>query len=568
MSMGLNLGRLAILGTVAGLLACYRRPPEEPGKEKKPIQYPTPPFGFDGLVWTHENNLSSDGTTADPVTFSYLPLAGKEFQGRFVTVSGLTPVNGLFKCEPFAEGSKVTQDCFDQGQLYFSLSTNYDYLNYLGFDLARILASKHEGEFHPVNAMANGIQWMNAYYSPWEDRLVFGTSDNKWHLASDSDVTLHEFGHMVLDHINPMLVGAYGEGRAIHEAFGDAFAALYFDDPEVSEDFPPVIGQPSGKDKGLRTVKNNLRLSDVSREEHDRGQVYAGFWWSLYKNLSALPDRSGKILGEKEARILALRLLINHAAHYQTAFPKPADFLDAVSGGAEGLESVGLLPVPLHEVVRLVGEEGRRRELAATPPSGRSASIDLFQEPIIMKDLEVALQHYRDQSRGRILFRQVARLPYLGGRVEYYQQQYKTKQQGVVDVIDHGLRMREDLQGWRRVLLRDVRTPFKSGMIDEQVGIASETAGQLAREALNDRWTRFQAEPPQNEEERLLQQTLELCRQFDQSSTRYEPKLVIYGDHDYLSWAVPIGYGTFFVPAMRGRLVDPDRIIFRPEIFY
>lgn len=55
--------------------------------------------------------------------------------------------------------------------------------------------------------------------------------------------------------------------------------ALLFNDPEVAEDF-----NPGNTPTWLRNAENEFMLSSVSTESHDRGQVYAGFGWSMKKS--------------------------------------------------------------------------------------------------------------------------------------------------------------------------------------------------------------------------------------------------------------------------------------------
>jgi len=217
-----------------------------------------------GKIWTSENRISSDGQSRE-VTLQWLSEGALELFGRLAKVDGKTKLNGFFSYDPFKTDSKVTQDGFDQVQLYYSLSYVQEYLAGLGIDTQAIFSSRHKGKPHPIVAHANAVDDLNAWYSPQEDDLTFGTNNDKWHLASDSDVTVHEAGHMILDHINKMLgvweniIGeekrdgwGKSEGGAIHEGFGDILAALLYNDPEMSEDFVPFKAtmefpaQPSG----------------------------------------------------------------------------------------------------------------------------------------------------------------------------------------------------------------------------------------------------------------------------------------------------------------------------------
>src|SRR3989338_3412592 len=153
--------------------------------------------GITGTIWTAENAISSDGNTRD-VSLPDLFEGATDPRSQFVHVTGTTPsLQGIFKYQPYSPQSPaVTNDPFDQVAVFNFLSSAYHYLGGLGFNMEGIIGSKHGGVSHPIRAAANFMTDLNAYYSPSEDRLAFGTADGKWHLASDGDVVVHEGGHL------------------------------------------------------------------------------------------------------------------------------------------------------------------------------------------------------------------------------------------------------------------------------------------------------------------------------------------------------------------------------------
>ena len=164
-----------------------------------------------GTVWTAENAISSDGNTRE-VPLPDLFEGATDPKSRFVQVTGTTPsLRGIFKHHPYTPQSpNVTNDPFDQVATFNFLSSAYHYLEGLGFNMEGITGSKHNGVPHPIQAAANFMSNLNAYYSPGEDRLAFGTGEGNWHLASDGDVVVPEGGHLILDHINPGLGSCVG----------------------------------------------------------------------------------------------------------------------------------------------------------------------------------------------------------------------------------------------------------------------------------------------------------------------------------------------------------------------
>ena len=313
------------------------------------------PDPFKAYVWLDTNRVTSDAQVRE-VSLEGLSPEAKEAIGTWAAIDGRTKLGGVFKWEPFSStkipplpepnedepwyddylGSVIgatmakppkegfpTSDGFDQIELYNSLTSLQLYLVGMGFDIGGIISKRRGGKPHAVVAHANKVDDLNAWYSPQAGDLTFGTSGGKWHLAADNDVSNHEYGHLLLDSINKGLSGWYaGEGGAIHEGFGDAMAAFRADDAEVSEDFPPAMGEEADKGKGLRTANNRLRLSDVSDEVHDRGQVYAGFWWSLKEKIQSRFGKSGR-----EAADMTMKIMVNHASFYKTTKPKPGDLV-------------------------------------------------------------------------------------------------------------------------------------------------------------------------------------------------------------------------------------------------
>jgi len=417
-----------------------------------------------GIVWKRENRVSSDNETAEVSLKNLVPDdTGRllELFGRLVKVDGTTKLNGVFNNSPFQGEGRLTADGFDQVQLYFSLNDVQEYLGGLGIDVAGILARQHNGTAHPIVAHANAVPDLNAWYDSESDDLTFGTGESKWHLASDGDISVHESGHMMLDHINSRLGSWWsGEGRAIHEGVGDSLAALYSEDPELSEDFAAYEGRPESKTDGLRTSKNDLTLKDVGSEEHDRGQVYTGFFWSVKERIGELE------LTSRQAADVTLQLLFAHAYQYKTSKPKSSDFVGAVISGAESLAAAGKLGVDLEAVRSIITDEAKRRGFLDAAP--------LEQDEGEVFDSIIGVEA-RFGNGGLVRF-----VPDEENSAQrFYQQQYGTREHGYIDVIGGGAVEQIGPNG-SVVSTKDVR-PIGQGEIDETVNVDLSMALGTAR---------------------------------------------------------------------------------------
>lgn len=432
-------------------------------------------------VWRNENRVSSDGEVTVVEILDLLSEDLKGLYGRLVDVDG-PPHGSVFTCEVMQPGREVTSVCFDKGQLYNTLEGVQNYLTGLGIDVAGIIASRANTSHYLVRAHADAVPDLNAWYSPQDRDLTFGTAgdmekgEDKWHLASDSDVGVHEFGHFMLDHVNPALgQGWAGEGRAIHEGFADAVAALYFDDPEMSEDFNVALGRPPDKKAGLRLVNNDLTLDDVSTEEHDRGQVYAGIYWAVK---TALADQNGPFkLSDRQAADLVIRLMFNQAALFTTGQPTPRDFADIMLMAVDSLASkdaLGVDPAALKDFIMV--EVDRRKLLQYVEP-----------EPIPPdEDWLYSMNDVQRRFGPNVSFVPLSKSGFIGGDQEIYQQQVRTANGLLVDVAGGKLFVKHDDHG--RVAFISTRDVRKVDTIDETVKVSPSQARALAAKDASNRF--------------------------------------------------------------------------------
>lgn len=549
-------------------------------------------IGEIGRVWTHENKISSDRNTNEVPLFG-LPAGALELFGELAKIDGKTKLNGIFAHDPFQAGRDVTADGFDQVQLFHAISGVQLKLMSLGIDIKGLLGGQHGGKTHPIVAHANAVPDLNAWYSPQREDLTFGTNgemqkkQDKWHLASDSDVSVHETGHLLLDHINKKLgtwmadcrnngtcapedleqpegQWARSEGRAIHEGFADALAALYYDDPEMSEDFAPNIGKPESKADGLRILNNDLTLDNVGWEEHDRGQVYAAFFWSIKK---ALSDPFGPFkMDSRQAADMTLLILFNHASNYTSSKPTSKDFVDAVLRGIDGMAIECPIPADLQMIKEAVIAEATKRKMLKPQPAPKPDEDPLARMRI--KDIK----HLENLAGKNVSFKPEQTSRFYGGSQEIYQQQYQTAKFGAIDIVGGSVFINKDKKG--RVVnisARDMRN-LSSSKINEDIKVAPGKAQAIALDSAQKQLLRsnmklqnFKAAPPRSKNSKELLHHIKeaqmdvrvaemalknLDSRFNISPPK--PKLVILPDSNDLFYEIKVGLGIYYVNASSG----------------
>ncbi|GEM_PF-2558809 len=146
-----------------------------------------------------------------------------------------------------------------------------------------------------VNAQDPDYPWMgydNAFYSRDDNfsstgYILFGCGDEFNNLGLDADVITHEYGHAILDHIQPELYEAIEQNYcgAIHESVGDVIAS-YFGGNEIIGEWGLTSKYGSGD--YTRDMNNDRTYpGDVYEpsygvsEVHYTGEILNGVYWDI-----------------------------------------------------------------------------------------------------------------------------------------------------------------------------------------------------------------------------------------------------------------------------------------------
>ena len=203
---------------------------------------------------------------------------------------------------------------FNEVEAYWAIDTAQRYLQSLGIQNA----AKYQ-----IRVDAYAFADDNSNYTAFGDGtgvLNFGTGgvDD----AQDAEIVWHEYGHAILD--NQAQLQFFGESGAIHEGWGDYFAATMSTTVPGDSRFYTYVGEwdavsySGGSIPFLRRVDTQKRYpQDLRNQVHSDGEIWSSCLWALNRSIG---------------RAAADRIILN--AHF--LFPRDVDFKD---GGAAVLES-------------------------------------------------------------------------------------------------------------------------------------------------------------------------------------------------------------------------------------
>lgn len=295
---------------------------------------PTPVCGTGEIgpfpVWEDQNSASSCEKDFRNCRFKEVCLEAVYDQGsqtlktKHFSFKGLPLTPGYFRNPWELSNPHVTTGQFDLLFAAYTLETFVNRLAAIGVyrNIEKLFVKS------PIDAEISTAEVANAYFNQWDYRFFFGMIAGLCHFASDSNVILHEFLHL-LTFSNNRELGldmADIEGNAMHESISDAGAAIYEKDPEVGEGVAVCLGaaEELSPTAGLRNA-NEIQLSLFYDEEsHGRVELYAPALWFCFKELTRLMGN------DKEKASELMTIIIGNMPKFLPARPKKADFMKAL----------------------------------------------------------------------------------------------------------------------------------------------------------------------------------------------------------------------------------------------
>ncbi|MBM4065333.1 MAG: hypothetical protein FJ266_06785 [Planctomycetes bacterium] len=252
---------------------------------------------------------------------------GDVYRENPITTQTLTTVtlNNLTDDSPLLEGDygkpynanclETAEDTSDFSDLStaFSADRNYSYTGISDNRLEEVMVYYHLNRMHDTLKSTFGFSSLdnqmpmvvnaqdpdspsrgydNAFYSRDDNfsstgYLLFGCGDELNNLGLDADVITHEYGHAVLDHIQPELyeVIEHNYSGAIHESVGDTMASYFGTNGVIGE---WGLTARFGSGDYSRNMDNNRKYPDdvylpsygVS-EVHYTGEILNGVYWNI-----------------------------------------------------------------------------------------------------------------------------------------------------------------------------------------------------------------------------------------------------------------------------------------------
>jgi Fungalysin metallopeptidase (M36) len=274
------------------------------------------PFGcwralvsFDGSLLAIYNIASASYAEAN--AFLQNPFRGSMTRVRLDNLTDQTGLNGLYALVKNRSSAEVssqngmfvyaeTDPSFDEPNLYFFLDQLRNTCqNRLGISENGSTFLSKNATFNPiVGHVHEPDSPNNAFYNPGDGQLYFGDidiDDMERYTSRSRDIVIHEFGHAISDSICRLgRTFPHTQSRAMSEGYSDYFAASMLDNPVIGDYF---MNDPSG----FRNCQNDKHFpAGYVGREHDVGEVWSGFLWSLRQNSD---------VGRGVADVLALQSL-------------------------------------------------------------------------------------------------------------------------------------------------------------------------------------------------------------------------------------------------------------------
>ncbi len=207
------------------------------------------------------------------------------------SISSLSTVSSSDRNYSYSGGNNKLEEVM----AYYHVNTVHDTLKSLfGFsnlDGQMPLVVNAQDPDYPSDGYDNAFYTRDDTYSD-TGFLLFGCGNELNNLGLDADVINHEYGHAVLDHIQPDLYETYEHNYtgAIHESTGDVMASYFGSNEEIGE-----WGLSAKDGTSYTRHMNNTRSypGDVyepsfgTSEEHYTGEILNGVYWNIQEALGA-----------------------------------------------------------------------------------------------------------------------------------------------------------------------------------------------------------------------------------------------------------------------------------------
>ena len=211
------------------------------------------------------------------------PNAGPAAIERLVNLTGKT-LEGLYVRVTNNGGAASNSDTYEHIHDWRT-SINFDEVNAY-FHVSKIHALFRGMGFtrldRPLKTVVRyGTNYDNAFYSPWQRMIAFGSGSRLNNLAHEESVIYHEYAHAVLDQIVRLTYS--GESGAMNEGQADYFACTISNDHLVGEYAVAKMGRPF-----LRDLSNKLVYpDDIQNQVHADGRIWGGALWDIRQALGA-----------------------------------------------------------------------------------------------------------------------------------------------------------------------------------------------------------------------------------------------------------------------------------------
>lgn len=278
---------------------------------------PNPVISSGKYDFTDNNDADSPFLTKQLVSVPLLYLDGKgKLNGKFANTS-LTWTFERATSRNLTFNFTRSDDRFEEVMAYYWVTEGTLYLKKLGYPNLLNRSIPIDVNYLAKDDLGKLVEDYNAFYSPWNKGLNFGTGGVD--TAEDATVILHEYGHALLDAQSPGMLRGGGEARAIHEAFGDYWAASFFAKLNQQKSVWNVylgswwaIGIPTewvncfqpGSAPCLRrldTPKHYPEDLDPDMEEHNNGEIWSACLWQIWLQLGK--TNADKLILESNFRL-------------------------------------------------------------------------------------------------------------------------------------------------------------------------------------------------------------------------------------------------------------------------